>query len=180
MMPRTGRKAPIVWRRLVPPLLVLVLAAPSHAARSAADAIAAGDQAYAAARLDEARAAYGEAVQSAPTLAIALCRLVRAESELGVTQKGDAQRATFASAVLGGVPKGASFANAETAFQKAIALEPEYVNHRVEYGRLLKELKRTADARRELEQAVALPATSSALDARYQADARALLEKLPR
>ena len=265
MMPRTGRKAPIVWRRLVPPLLVLVLAAPSHAARSAADAIAAGDQAYAAARLDEARAAYGEAVQAAPTLAIALCRLVRAESELGETQKGDAQRAMFASAVahareavrvapdsaaphswlavslgrqamregprtklaiskeikaendralaidptsgrawhvlavwnvkvaslnamermaanavLGGVPKGASLANAETAFQKAIALEPEYVNHRVEYGRLLKELKRTADARRELEQAVALPATSSALDARYQADARALLEKLPR
>ena len=85
-----------------------------------------------------------------------------------------------ANAVLGGVPKGASFANAETAFQRAIALEPDYVNHRVEYGRLLKEMKKTADARRELEKAVALPATSSALDARYQADARALLEKLPR
>ena len=27
---------------------------------------------------------------------------------------------------------------------------------------------------------IALPATSSALDARYQAEARALLEKLPR
>lgn len=265
MMPRTGRKAPIVWRRLVPALLVLVLAAPSQATRSAGDAIAAGDQAYAAAKLDEARAAYTEAVQAAPTLATALCRLVRAESELGDTQKGDAQRAMFASAVahareavrvapdsaaphvwlavslgrqalregprtklaiskeikaendralaidptngrawhvlavwnvkvaslnamermaanavLGGVPKGASFANAETAFQRAIALEPDYVNHRVEYGRLLKEMKKTADARRELEKAVALPATSSALDARYQADARALLEKLPR
>jgi Tfp pilus assembly protein PilF len=85
-----------------------------------------------------------------------------------------------ANAVLGGVPKGASYANAQSAFQKAIALEPNYVNHRLEYGRLLKELKQPADARKELEKAVSLPATSSALDARYQAEARALLEKLPR
>jgi tetratricopeptide (TPR) repeat protein len=271
MKPRTGRKAPFLLRRLAPMLLALStaislpLAGPARAARSAADAIAAGDQAYAAAKLDEARAAYAEAVQAAPTLATALCRLVRAESEWGDSQKGDVQRATFASAVthareavrvapdsaaphvwlavalgrqalregprtrlaiskeiksetdralaldpengrawhvlavwnvkvsslnamermaanavLGGVPKGASFANAESAFQKAIAIEPNYVNHRLEYGRLLKELKKPADARRELEKAVSLPATSSALDARYQAEARTLLEKLPR
>ncbi len=269
MMRRTGRKAPILRCRLAPALLALLLAlplaAPVQAARSAAEAIAAGDQAYAAARLDEARIAYAEAVQAAPTFATALCRLVRAESELGDSQKGDVQRATFASAVsrareavrvapdsaaphvwlavalgrqalregprtklaisreikaetdralaldatigrawhvlamwnvkvsslnamermaanavLGGVPKGASFENAETAFQKAIALEPNYVNHRLEYGRLLKDLKKTADARKELEKAVSLPATSSALDARYQSEARALLEKLPR
>ena len=85
-----------------------------------------------------------------------------------------------ANAVLGGVPKGASFENAEAAFKKAIALEPQYVNHRLEYGRLLKDLKRPADARRELERAVSLPGTSSALDARYQSEAKALLEKLPR
>jgi Tfp pilus assembly protein PilF len=78
------------------------------------------------------------------------------------------------------VPQGATIANADQAFQKAITLEPEYVNHHLEYGRFLKDQKRNADARRELERAVALPATSSALDARYQADARDLLGKLPK
>ena len=85
----------------------------------------------------------------------------------------------MANSILGGVPQGASNANAEQAFQKAIELEPDYVNHHLEYGRFLKDMKRPADARRELEKAIALPGTSSALDARYQADARALLEKLP-
>ena len=228
-------------------------------------AIAEGDQHYAAARLEDAVRAYTEAVQAAPAHVAALCRLARAESELGQTQKDDEQRRTWASAVahardavraapdsgephmrlavalgrqalregprtklalskeiksevdralainatqglawhvlavwnvkvtslnafermaanavLGGVPKGASYENAEDAFQKAIALEPAYVNHRVEYGRLLKNLHKNEDARRELEKAIALPATSSALDSRYQADARALLEKLNR
>jgi len=83
-----------------------------------------------------------------------------------------------ANAVLGGVPKGASFEQAETAFQKAIALEPEYVNHRLEFGRLLKERGRKAAARTELEKAVALPPTSGALDAHYQSEARKLLAKL--
>jgi tetratricopeptide (TPR) repeat protein len=83
-----------------------------------------------------------------------------------------------ANAVLGGVPKGASFEQAETAFQKAIALEPGYVNHRLEFGRLLKERGRKAEARAELEKAVALPPTSGALDAHYQAEARQLLAKL--
>ena len=85
-----------------------------------------------------------------------------------------------ANAVLGGVPRGASYENAEQAFQKAVTLEPAYVNHHLEYGRLLRDLHRSEDARRELEKAIALPATSSALDGRYQAEARALLEKLPR
>lgn len=83
-----------------------------------------------------------------------------------------------ANAVLGGVPKGASFEQAEKAFQKAIALEPEYVNHRLEYGRLLKDRGRKAEAKAELEKAVALPPTSGALDAHYQAEARRLLAKL--
>lgn len=83
-----------------------------------------------------------------------------------------------ANAVLGGVPKGASFEQAEQAFQKAIALEPEYVNHRLEFGRLLKDRGRKAEAKRELEKAVSLPPTSGALDARYQAEAKELLAKL--
>ena len=83
-----------------------------------------------------------------------------------------------ANTVLGGVPKGASFENAEKAFQKAIALEPAYVNHRLEYGRMLKERGRKPEARQELEKAVSLPPTSGALDARYQAEAKELLAKL--
>ena len=234
-------------------------------ARTVEEALLAGDQAYAAARLEEARAAYEEAVKAAPRNVTALCRASRACSELGETQKGDTQRMTWAeavkhareavraapdsapshvwlavalgrqslkegaktrlalskeikaevdramalnpgigrawhivavwnmriadlntmermaaNAVLGGVPKGASRELAEQAFRRAIDLEPDYVNHRVEYGRLLKTMKRTADARRELEKALSLPPTSSALDVRYQSEARAMLEKLPR
>jgi tetratricopeptide (TPR) repeat protein len=85
-----------------------------------------------------------------------------------------------ANTVLGGVPRGASFANAEGAFQKAIQLEPVYVNHRLEYGRLLHQLHRDAEARRELEKAVALAPTSNALDTRFQSEARELLAKLAR
>jgi len=83
-----------------------------------------------------------------------------------------------ANAVLGGVPKGASYANAEGAFQKAIQVEPAYINHRLEYARLLHQLHRDAEARRELDKAIALPPTSNALDARFQAEARELLPKL--
>ncbi len=83
-----------------------------------------------------------------------------------------------ANAVLGGVPKGASNDNAESAFRKAIALDPGYVNHRLEYARLLHDEHRDAEARRELEKALALPPTSDALDGRYQVEARELLGKL--
>ncbi len=83
-----------------------------------------------------------------------------------------------AKTVLGGVPKGASMENAVAHLQRAIALEPAYVNHRLELGRTFMQLKRTAEARRELERAVALPPEPGPLDARYQAEARALLGKL--
>lgn len=82
-----------------------------------------------------------------------------------------------ANAVLGGVPKGASFEAAEKAFHKAIELEPAYVNHRLEYARLLRERGRKAEARQELEKAISLPPTSGALDARFQAEARELLAR---
>ena len=41
-------------------------------------------------------------------------------------------------------------------------------------------LKRNADARRELEKAVGLAATSNPRDPVYQAEARELLKRLPR
>ena len=138
-----------------------------------------------------------QALREGPRAKLALSREIKSEIDLAIAHDAGIGRAWHvlavwnakiaslnfvdrmaANAVLGGVPKGASYENADMAFQKAIALEPDYVNHYVEYGRLLKDMGRRADARRELEKAIALPATSSALDARYQAEARALLEKL--
>lgn len=84
----------------------------------------------------------------------------------------------MAANMVGGVPSGASFEQAEKAFQKAIELEPDYVNHRLEFARLLKERGRKEEAREELEKAISLPPTSGALDARYQAEARELLTKI--
>lgn len=236
---------------------------PVAGAKTAEELLGEGDQHYAAAHLPEARAMYLAALQESPGSFVTLCRLSRAESELGELQKGDTQRGTraaaveharlaikaapdsaaghvwlavalgrqalsegpktklalsreiksevdralqmdpnsgrawhvlavwnvkiaslntiermAANAVLGGVPKGASFENAEKAFRKAIALEPVYVNHRLEFGRLLKDRGRKAEARQELEKAVSLPPTSGALDARYQSEAKELLAKL--
>ena len=85
-----------------------------------------------------------------------------------------------ANTVLGGVPKGASMENAVSDFQKAIELEPGYVNHRLELGRTYMDLKRWGDARTELEKAASLPPTSNPRDPRYQQEARELLAKLPK
>ena len=258
-LPR-GRGLPGILAGLA---LLAALHAPAASAKTAEELIAEGDQHYAAAKLNDARIAYFEAVRLSPGHFAALCRLSRAESELGELQKGDEQRATrasaieharaaikaapdsaaghvwlavalgrqalsegpktklalsreikaevdlalqldpnvgrawhvlavwnmklsslntlermTASAVLGGVPAGASWENAEKAFQKSIALEPEYVNHRLEFARMLKERGRKAEAKQELEKALSLPPTSCALDTRYQAEAKELLAKL--
>jgi tetratricopeptide (TPR) repeat protein len=83
-----------------------------------------------------------------------------------------------ARTILGGVPRGASMDNAVDDLKKAVGLEPAYVNHHLELGRTYLQLKRRDEARRELEQAVALPPTSDPLDPKYQAEARELLGKL--
>ncbi len=85
---------------------------------------------------------------------------------------------TVAKTVLGGVPKGATMENAVAHLQRAVALEPQYVNHRLELGRTFLQLKRKAEARGELERAIALPPEPGPLDARYQAEARELLARL--
>lgn len=256
------RSAPVATRAVLAALLSMACTAGPALAQSVSDLLAAGDQQYAEAHLTEARAEYAKALELAPDRFETLCRLVRAESELGELQKGDEQRRTWASAVehartaiksapdsgaghvwlavalgrqalregpktklalsreiksevdralqldpsigrawhvravwnmkisslnliermaantvLGGVPRGASFENADRDFQKAIQLEPNYVNHHLEYARLLAAVHRNPDARRELQMAVGLPPTSSALDARYQAEAKELLAK---
>jgi hypothetical protein len=71
---------------------------PSHAG-AYETALALGDRHYAAAHLADARTAYTEAVKAAPRLALPLRRLAITESELGETQKGDAQRLMWAEAV---------------------------------------------------------------------------------
>lgn len=138
-----------------------------------------------------------QALSEGPKTKLALSREIKAEVDRAIALDSNIGRAwhvaamwnvklaslnTFermaANTVLGGVPAGASYENAEKAFQRAIALEPAYVNHRLEYARLLKAMHRDADARRELEKAVALAPTSDALDARYQSEARELLAKL--
>jgi tetratricopeptide (TPR) repeat protein len=88
------------------------------------------------------------------------------------------QRVT-AIALLGGLPRGATLENALRDFERAAQLDPYYVDHRLELGRTYLLLKRYADARRELETAVSLPATSSGRDVRYQAEARKLLATIP-
>jgi tetratricopeptide (TPR) repeat protein len=86
----------------------------------------------------------------------------------------------MAKTALGGIPKGATLENAIQDFTKAIELEPEFVSHHLELGRTYVIFHKSADARRALEKAVALPPTSSALDPRYQAEAKEMLGKLPK
>ena len=83
-----------------------------------------------------------------------------------------------ARTVLGGVPKGASMESAVADLQKAVELEPAYVNHRLELGRTFMQLNRRNEARRELELAIALPPSGNPLDTKYQAEARELLARL--
>jgi len=85
-----------------------------------------------------------------------------------------------ANTVLGGVPKGASMDNAVRDFQKAIELEPNYVNHHLELGRTYMQLKHWSEAREELNTAISLPPTSNPRDSHYQAEAKTLLGKLPK
>ena len=138
-----------------------------------------------------------QALREGPRTRLALSREIKAETDRAIAQDPGLGRAyhvramwnrkiaglnfmerNIARAVLGGVPRGASMDNAVSDFQKAIELEPGYVNHHLELGRTYLELKHKGDAKRELEKAVALPPTSSPRDARYQDEARVLLRKL--
>jgi tetratricopeptide (TPR) repeat protein len=140
-----------------------------------------------------------QALKEGPKTQLALSREIKSEVDRGIALDPGIGRAYhvralwnrklaslnfiergFAKAVLGGVPKGASMDNAVRDLKKAIELEPNYVNHHLELGRTYLQLKDHDEARRELERAIALPPTSNARDPKYQAEAKTLLDKLPK
>jgi Tfp pilus assembly protein PilF len=79
--------------------------------------------------------------------------------------------------MLAGLPRGASMENATRDLEHAVELSPDAIDYRLELARTYLKLKRDADARRELERALALPGNRPR-DPGLQAEARSLLEKL--
>ena len=78
-----------------------------------------------------------------------------------------------------GLPHGASMDHAVRALERSVELQPDAIDYRLELAKTYVRLNRDADARRELERAVALPA-GRPRDPGLQAEARAMLEKLVR
>ncbi|MCK5077046.1 MAG: hypothetical protein KAR38_11755 [Calditrichia bacterium] len=83
----------------------------------------------------------------------------------------------FANIFLGGVPKGASLEKAVELFKKAISIKPDYINHYLELGITLKEMKLYPDAKSALAKAVSL-IPKSPRDKVYQGRAKELLQKI--
>lgn len=139
-----------------------------------------------------------QALREGPRNRLAMAREIKSEVDRGIALDPTIGRAylvlglwnrdiarlgiferTMAKAA-GGLPKGASAENAIHDLQKAIELEPGYVNHHLELGRTYMIFHDPSSARRELQRAVSLPPTSDARDPHYQAEAKELLEKLPK
>jgi tetratricopeptide (TPR) repeat protein len=93
----------------------------------------------------------------------------------GIAQLSFIEKAA-AKVIYGGVPEGASMNNAVTLFEKAIAIDPNYANHRLELGRTYLALGLKDKAREQLERAIASPHTSP-FDAEYKSEAQILLRK---
>ena len=99
-----------------------------------------------------------------------LARWNRGIVQLNVFEK------TAAKVVYGGLPEGASMNNAVTWFEKAIAVAPDYANHRLELGRTYLALDLKDKAREQLEVAIKCP-PRSAFDDEYRSEAQILLRK---
>jgi tetratricopeptide (TPR) repeat protein len=84
-----------------------------------------------------------------------------------------------AKVVYGGVPEGASNENAVSYFRQAIAIAPEHINHHLELGITLMEMRQYAEAEQEFQSALTLP-ESDPNDPEYQAEAREQLQKAQR
>jgi tetratricopeptide (TPR) repeat protein len=138
-----------------------------------------------------------KALHEGPKRRLALAREVKAEADRALELNPNSGRAfhvrgrwnrevaslnfveRLGAGALGGVPKGASMENAARDLERAVALDPGFINHHLELGRTYLQLHRTEDARRELERAVSLAPGASPHDARYQQQARELLARLP-
>ena len=84
----------------------------------------------------------------------------------------------FAKAFLGGVALGkASWDEAIRNLEKAVALNPQRIYHRLDLARIYVDRRRYADARAQLEQIASLPLLDHG-DETYQAEAAALLEEI--
>ena len=64
---------------------------------------------------------------------------------------------TFAKAIYGGVPSGASVETGAQMFERAIELNPTMPVHHLEYARSLVELERYSEARQHLQTSIELP-----------------------
>lgn len=84
---------------------------------------------------------------------------------------------TVSKVLLAKVPKGAASENAVRDLEKAVELAPTSIDAHMELAHMYLDRERHADARRELERAIALPAQRPR-DPGLQVEARALLEKL--
>jgi tetratricopeptide (TPR) repeat protein len=99
-----------------------------------------------------------------------LARWHRGVAELSFLER------TAAKVIYGGAPTGATMDAALEHFEKAIALNPNYANHHLEYGRTLLKLGLKDKARGEFEKALACPNTSP-FDPDYKAEAQQLMAK---
>jgi tetratricopeptide (TPR) repeat protein len=121
-----------------------------------------------------------QALKEGPKTRLALSREIKSEVDRAIQIDPNIGRAWHVLAVWNRKIASASMENALGDFQKAIELEPAYVNHHLELGRTLMDLKRWDDARQHLEKAASLPPTSNPRDPHYQQEARELLAKLPK
>ncbi|MGB9764905.1 MAG: tetratricopeptide repeat protein [Candidatus Saccharicenans sp.] len=88
---------------------------------------------------------------------------------------GGAKRA-LGSLIYGSIPKG-SFEESEKYLQKAVELNPEYINHHLELGRTYVAMKKYDQAEAEFNKCLTLPETSSK-DKLLKEEARQELNKL--
>ena len=84
----------------------------------------------------------------------------------------------FAKTLLGaGFMSRAAWDSAAVHLERSVALEPDYIHHRLELGEIYVDMERWADAAAQLEAIPSLP-TKDVLDTRHRATAAALLERV--
>lgn len=121
----------------------------------------------------QVRAEIDKALELDPTNHLAYHALGRWHRRMA--EIGGAKR-FFGGIIYGSIPKG-SFEESEKNLRKAIELHPEYVNHYLELGLTLLELKKTDEAAQCFQKALDLPKTTSKDDV-LKEQARAELDKL--